>query len=93
MTDQDDVAERFLVAIEAAVDAISMILAGREPQEQGAIIAMLTARWLAGHILASDRAATAELREGLIAAHVEAVRYLIEPEEAGILERLRKRSH
>jgi hypothetical protein len=88
-----DSGELRMVVDDVAATAIFMILANRPPADQGAIIALLTARWLAGHMVSGDRAATGKMREELLAAHVEAVRDLTEPQEAEILANLRKRSH
>jgi hypothetical protein len=81
------------VSDETAVDAIFMILANRPATDQGAIIAMLAARWLAGHMVSGNRGATGKMRKELLATLVKTVRGLIEPEEAEMLANLRKRSH
>jgi hypothetical protein len=81
------------IDVDVAVGAIHMILADRPAQEQGMIIAMLTARWLASHMAAGDPKATAKLRKRLLTVHVAAVRSLIPHEEAEMLAGLRKRSH
>jgi hypothetical protein len=81
------------VSDETAVDAIFMILANRPATDQGAIIAMLAARWLAGHMVSGNRVATGKMRKELLATLVKTVRGLIEPEEAEMLANLRKRSH
>ena len=49
------------------------LLAGQEASVQGAIIADLTARWLAGH--------PPQLRESVLQLHIVGVRALIGPNE------------
>lgn len=53
------------------------LLAGKPPEIQGAVLADLTAIWLAGHFHVHDPSATAELRELLLKHHIAAVRELI----------------
>jgi hypothetical protein len=62
---------------EAIVERIKPILAGRSPELQGEVLADLLAIWLAGHIAPGDPAATCEMREHLLAMHVDEVRELI----------------
>ena len=54
----------------AVVAKISPLLAGKSSPEQGAILAELAGRWLAGH--------PRKLREPLIALHMSAVTVLAE---------------
>jgi hypothetical protein len=53
------------------------LLAGRGPPVQGAICADILARWLAGHSVPGDKAATDEFREKMLKMHIEVVRRLI----------------
>jgi hypothetical protein len=75
--------------LESVVDELAPLLAGRSPEKQGAILAMATARWLAGH-RSLDRETTEAIRKALLAMHVEAVGVLVEIEDAEFLaKRLR----
>jgi hypothetical protein len=56
---------------------VSAAMVGEDPLVQGAVIAELTAHWLAGHLVLDDRAATERLREELLEAHIRVVRQLI----------------
>jgi len=56
------------------VDEIKPILAGNPPEVQGAVIADLLAIWLVGH--------PPQIREEALAFHIDAVRELIEVEDA-----------
>jgi hypothetical protein len=67
--------------IEDIVERVGPILAGNPPEVVGAALADLFAMWLAGHFDERGPAATAELREELIAKWLEAARQLIEPNE------------
>jgi hypothetical protein len=69
------------------VETIRPLLAGKGAPIQGAVLADLLAIWLAGHIMTDD-AATAELREELLANHIAMVRRLIGPNEAEMMSRL-----
>jgi hypothetical protein len=60
------------------VKRIMPMLAGRPPELQGAVVADLLAMWLAGDLVPSDPEATREIRERILAEHVEAVRELIQ---------------
>ena len=62
--------------VEAVVEAIRPLLAGRTPEVQGAVLADLLAIFLAGH--------HPELREKLLAMHIDGVRNLIAPNEKAI---------
>jgi hypothetical protein len=63
--------------VTAIVDKIRPLLAGREPDIQGAVIADLLALWLAGHHVAGDTDATRKMRAELLAMHCSEVRELI----------------
>lgn len=73
-------------AEEAEVMSISEeiydLLAGCAPDILGAICADLVARWLVGHSVPGDIAATEDIREKLLATHIEFVRKLIPATEA-----------
>lgn len=55
--------------IEKAVSAIKPLLAGREPEVQGAIMCELLAIWLAGH--------APIIRDAVLETHVKLVREMI----------------
>lgn len=61
------------------VESARPIFAGRQPHHVGAALADLTAIWLAGH--------PPEMRETLLALHVDYVRKLIPINAAAIEER------
>jgi hypothetical protein len=56
-------------------------LGGKPPQVQAAVLADLTAIWLAGHIDFDDPMETHRLREELLMLHIDAVQQLILPNE------------
>ncbi len=62
--------------VEAIITAIRPLLAGRPPEVQGAVLADLTATWLASHF-STDANKTVALREQLLVMHIEFVRRLI----------------
>jgi hypothetical protein len=68
--------------------AIKPLLAGRPPHVTSAVLANLTALWLAGHVAvdSDDPDATAKVREELLYAHVQLIQGLIEPSEREILD-------
>lgn len=57
------------------VDRVKPLLAGREPEVQGAALAQCLAIWLAGHHVAGDENATRKIRAELLAEHCFAVRH------------------
>lgn len=62
--------------IEGLVHALGKALAGRSPAVQGAVLADLTAIWLAGHLTdVADE--TRALRDRLLTAHIDKVRELV----------------
>jgi hypothetical protein len=65
-------------------------LVGKPPSDQGAIIAALTARWLAG-IVGATASETAAVRKQLLTVHVDWVRRLIPSYEEEMAARLRDR--
>ena len=67
-------------AAEAIVEAIRPLLAGHPPEVQGAVLADLLAMFLAGH--------HPTLRDEILTLHVDAVRQLVKPNEAAIIERI-----
>ena len=69
--------------VEAIVEAVRPLLSGFSPDIQGAVLADLTAMWLAGHVGPGARA----LREELLEIHVKMIHDLIEPNEKQILAR------
>jgi hypothetical protein len=66
---------------------IQPMLAGLGSDLQGAILADLTAMWLAGHI-AADRETTQAMRKQILDMHIEAVRDLIKPSEQELLAKM-----
>jgi hemerythrin len=60
---------------------IGLLLHGRAPHIQGAVLADLLALWLAGHVIRDDRKATKAVRQEMLAMHMRKVRELI-PENA-----------
>jgi len=73
---------------EAVVDLVEQVrplFAGRAPHLVGAALADLLAMLLAGHMVPGDRTATHDVRERLLALHIEAVRRLI-PINAKIMD-------
>lgn len=52
---------------------IGPLLTGHSSPIQGAVIADLLARWLAGHVIVGDPEGSARMRETLLKFHVEAV--------------------
>jgi hypothetical protein len=71
---------------------IKPYLVGTGTETQSAVLANLTALWLASHI-GPNAEATAEYRRGLLDGHVELIRRLIEPSEQEILDGLIDRKH
>jgi hypothetical protein len=69
-------------------EQIAPLLAGWEPAVQGAALADLLARWLAGHFT-GDRGTTKSLRDVMLAEHIRSVVQLIDVNEAQILARLK----
>jgi len=80
------------VRVRELVEKIGPLLHGQGPEVQSAVLADLTAMWLAGHMLLDDvgeidAAATERLRLELLTEHVRLVDNLIRPNEAAILAR------
>ena len=73
--------ERDLSAVRTAVDSLwpelKRILGGRPAKLQGAILADLTAIWIAGHVERGDPAATRRLRDQLVLHQLDYVDQLI----------------
>jgi hypothetical protein len=69
---------------------IEPLLAGLGPDVQGAILANLTAMWLAGHMAEDhdDHAMTATVRMKILQLHMEAVCSLIAPSERELRARM-----
>ena len=67
----------FSEAADALVDRIAPILAGSDAELQGAVLADLTAIWIAGHRTPGDRADGDCMRESLMHMHVRHVRELV----------------
>ena len=71
-------AVRFSEAADAIVERIAPILANRNVELQGAVVADLAAIWLAGHRTTEGRAEGNKMREELLALLAEHVRELVE---------------
>jgi hypothetical protein len=69
---------------------IEPLLAGLGPDVQGAILANLTAMWIAGHMAEDhdDHERTAAVRMKILRLHMEAVRSLIAPSERELRARM-----
>ena len=63
--------------VQALVARISPILHGQDRQVQGAALADLLARWLAGHCVPDDRFQTILMRGRILHQHMKIVRDLI----------------
>jgi|KBSMisStandDraft_5_1062788.scaffolds.fasta_scaffold1533770_2 hypothetical protein len=68
---------------------LGKLLAGKSPEVQSAALADCCAMYLAGHRVKDDPEATAALRAELLAALVELIRELIEPNAKEIDARLK----
>jgi hypothetical protein len=62
--------------VKALIDRISPILHGQDRQVQGAVLADLLARWLAGHCVPDDRFQTILMRGKILHQHMKIVRDL-----------------
>ena len=65
-----------LDVVKALTDRISPILHGQDRQVQGAVLAALLARWLAGHCVPDDRFQTILMRGRILNEHMKIVRDL-----------------
>jgi hypothetical protein len=65
-----------LDVVKALIDRISPILHGQDRQVQGAVLADLLARWLAGHCVPDDRFQTILMRGRILNEHMKIVRDL-----------------
>lgn len=72
-----------------AANRCAYVLYGREPEIQGAILAELLSRWLAGHFGETPEH-TKALRDSLLGVHIKSVIELIPESEKEILEGERK---
>jgi len=63
-------------AVSALVNAVAPILASKDPSIVGAILADLTATWIAGH-RAATKEETDRMRDELLTMHIEAIEALI----------------
>jgi hypothetical protein len=72
--------------VEALVEAVRPLFAGKRPEIQGAALADLLAMWLAGHVDPNDRPVTEAKREELIEIHLAMVRLLIPINYAMLIE-------
>jgi hypothetical protein len=62
--------------VKMLTDRISPILHGHDPEIQGAVLAEVLAKWLAGHVVPGDRVQTILLRGRLFREHMKIVRDL-----------------
>jgi hypothetical protein len=62
--------------VKTLIDRISPILHGQDRQVQGAVLADLLARWLAGHCVPDDRFQTILMRGRILHQHMKIVRDL-----------------
>jgi hypothetical protein len=62
--------------VKALIDRIRPILRGQDRQVQGAVLADLLARWLAGHYVPDDRFQTILMRGRILHQHMKIVRDL-----------------
>jgi len=62
--------------VKALTDRISPILHGQDRRVQGAVLAHLLARWLAGHCVPDDRFQTILMRGRILHQHMKIVRDL-----------------
>jgi hypothetical protein len=81
MTEPDsplfDERERKSSAANALEQRIGQVLAGEDPDVQGAALAGCLAIWLMGHRVIGDPDAAAVMRRELLELHIKAVRELI----------------
>jgi hypothetical protein len=68
--------DKQLDIVKALTDRISPILHGQDRQVQGAVLADLLARWLAGHCVPDDRFQTILTRGRILNEHMKIVRDL-----------------
>ena len=87
MTD-DEITE-----VSELVEACSRLLAGHSPHVNGAVLADLTATWLAGHIDLASKDNTDRLRAELLKMHADAIERLIPVNEKFFLDQLKKAAH
>jgi hypothetical protein len=62
----------------ALVKKIRPLLAGKDPNVQGAVLADLLAMWLAGHVQLGDPEATKRIRQEMLELHIVGVKTLID---------------
>jgi len=72
--------------VEALVEAVRPLFAGKRPGIQGAALADLLAMWLAGHVIRDDPEASERLREQMLELHLRAVGALVPVNYAGLIE-------
>lgn len=77
----DDLVDQIEPLVKRLWPVVSAELAGKAPQVQGAVLADLTAIWLAGHI-GPDKE---KVRRFLLRAQIRMIKMLIEPNEQMIL--------
>jgi hypothetical protein len=70
--------ERKIAAANALEQRVGQVLAGADPDVQGAALAGCLAIWLMGHRVLGDPDAAAVMRQDLLDLHINAVRELID---------------
>ena len=72
-----------IAEIHVIVQQIAMILAGKQTYIQGAVLADCLATWISGHRNSEgDRQKTLELRNNILALHIQTVGELIDVNDA-----------
>jgi hypothetical protein len=67
-----------LLDTEALGKRVAALLSGHPPERQGAVLADMTATWVAGHIVPDDPKATYEMRRALLKMHFREIAHMIE---------------
>ena len=75
--DSFDTKPRRLDRVVTIVKQISPLLAGQDPKLVGAVLADLTAMWIAGHVSPGNPGETEQVRLRLLALHIAGVGSLI----------------
>ncbi len=80
----DDVTDEMRLTGELG-NQISLLLHGHPPAVQGAVLATLTAMFLAGHIIEGSKSKTDAVRDEVLEVHIRTVRRMIPIVERDIL--------
>jgi hypothetical protein len=84
VTEDAAVTDFIAVEVRHLVEQARLLLAGRQPAVQSAVLADLLAIYLAGHIIPGAPLDTTALRKELLEAHLDLVRRLIPVNAASI---------